>query len=69
MKRIISVIILLVMVAVVFSACGMGHSHKNDPWTVTPDGHYQICEKSGEKTTRASTVWTTITYARAAVRN
>lgn len=49
MKRIISVIILLVMVAVVFSACGMGHSHKNDPWTVTPDGHYQICEKSGEK--------------------
>lgn len=47
MKRILIFILSLITLAVTLSACG--HSHKGDPWTSTVDGHYQLCEKNGEK--------------------
>ncbi len=49
MKRITSFVIAIIMFAVMLTACAEKHSHKNDPWTATLDGHYQMCEDSGKK--------------------
>lgn len=49
MKKITSFVLALIMLAAMLSACAEKHSHKNDPWTATVEGHYQICEDSKKK--------------------
>lgn len=49
MKKIISFVIALTMLTAVLSACAEKHSHKNDLWTATVEGHYQICRSSAKK--------------------
>lgn len=49
MKRNLTLIISLVMLVVSLFSCGDKHSHEDDPWTATVEGHYQICGKSGKK--------------------
>jgi antitoxin component YwqK of YwqJK toxin-antitoxin module len=49
MKKITSFVLVLIMLAAMLSACAEKHSHKNDPWTATVEGHYQICKDSKKK--------------------
>ena len=37
------------MLAAMLTACAEKHSHENDLWTATVEGHYQICRSSAKK--------------------
>lgn len=49
MKKITSFVLSFIMLAAMLTACAEKHSHKDDPWTATVEGHYQICEESKKK--------------------